>query len=91
LIAISAIMNGRRATGSLGIKDDILNAGGTWVDDPALREGNLVWGRVVADIPDFCRVLVQALTEKVDVGIRGDSRSNLLKTPSSAALMGFDL
>ncbi|HEX6033262.1 MAG TPA: type 1 glutamine amidotransferase domain-containing protein [Anaerolineales bacterium] len=65
LIAISAgIMKGRRATGSLGIKDDILNAGGTWADEPAFREGNLVWGRVVADIPDFCRELVQALTEK---------------------------
>jgi protease I len=70
LIAISAgIMKGRRATGSLGIKDDILNAGGTWVDEPAFREGNLVWGRVVADIPDFCRELVQALTEQLKEGI----------------------
>ena len=66
LIAISAgIMKGRRATGSLGIKDDILNAGGTWVDEAAFREGNLIWGRVVADIPDFCRELVQALTERI--------------------------
>lgn len=65
LIAISAgIMKGRRATGSLGIKDDIVNAGGTWVDEPAFRDGNLVWGRVVADIPDFCRELVQALVER---------------------------
>ena len=64
LIAISAeIVRGCRATGSLGIKDDIVNAGGLWVDAPAFREGNLVWGRVVADIPDFCRELVQALTE----------------------------
>lgn len=65
LTAISAgIMKGRRATGSLGIKDDIINAGGTWADEAAFREGNLVWGRVVADIPDFCRELVEALTEK---------------------------
>src|SRR6476661_1362423 len=64
LIAISAgIMKSRRATGSLGIKDDIVNAGGTWLDEPAFRDGNLVWGRVVADIPDFCRELVQALVE----------------------------
>ena len=70
LIAISAgIMKGRRATGSLGIKDDILNAGGTWVDEPAFREGNLVWGRVVADIPDFCRELVQTLTEHISTTI----------------------
>jgi protease I len=67
LIPISAgIMKGRRATGSLGIKDDILNAGGSWTDEAAFREGNLVWGRVVADIPDFCRELVQALTEHVE-------------------------
>ena len=32
--------------------------GATWVDKPAFREGNLVWGRVVPDIPAFCRELV---------------------------------
>lgn len=71
LVAISAgIMKGRRATGSLGIKDDILNAGGSWLDEPAFRDGNLVWGRVVADIPDFCREFVQALTESVGATLR---------------------
>lgn len=62
LIAISAgIVRGHRSTGSLGIKDDLVNAGATWVDEPAFRDGNQVWGRVVADIPDFCRELVAAL------------------------------
>lgn len=64
LIAISAgIVKGRRATGSLGIRDDVLNAGGTWLDEAAFREGNLVWGRIVADIPAFCRELVAMLVE----------------------------
>jgi protease I len=62
LVAISAgILRGRQATGSLGIKDDLVNAGASWVDAPAFREGHLVWGRVVADIPAFCRELVAAL------------------------------
>ncbi len=62
LVGISAgIVRGHRATGSLGIKDDLVNAGATWVDEPAFRDGNLVWGRVVADIPDFCRELVKAI------------------------------
>ena len=61
-VGISAgIVKGHAATGSSAIQDDILNAGGTWRDEPAFREGNLVWGRVVADIPDFCRELVKAL------------------------------
>ena len=64
-IAISAgiIQAGQRATGSLGIKDDLVNVGAVWVDEPAFREGNQVWGRVVADIPAFCRELMKALTE----------------------------
>ena len=67
LVAISAgIVSGRRATGSLGIKDDLTNAGATWVDAPALREGNLVWGRVVADVPAFCRELLAALVEAAE-------------------------
>ncbi|OFW78893.1 MAG: protease [Actinobacteria bacterium RBG_19FT_COMBO_70_19] len=62
LVGISAgIVKGRRATGSLGIKDDLVNAGATWADEPALRDGNLVWGRVVEDIPAFCRELVEAI------------------------------
>jgi protease I len=64
LIAISAgIVKGHRATGSLGIKDDLVNAGATWVDEPAFSDGNQVWGRVVADIPAFCRELVAALSD----------------------------
>jgi protease I len=65
LIAISAgIVRGKHAIGSLGIKDDLENAGAIWDDRPAFREGNLVWGRVVADIPDFNRELVAALEER---------------------------
>ena len=64
LVAISAgIVKGHRATGSLGIKDDLVNAGATWVDEPAFRDANQVWGRVVEDIPAFCRELVKILAE----------------------------
>jgi len=63
LVGISAGIISGKATGSLGIKDDIINAGGTWVDEAAFRDGNIVWGRVVADIPDYNRELVKALAE----------------------------
>lgn len=63
-VGISAgIVKGHRATGSVALKDDLTNAGATWVDEAAFRDGNLVWGRVVKDIPDFCRELVQAIEE----------------------------
>jgi protease I len=64
-VGISAgIVDGSKATGSQGIKDDLENAGATWVDEPAFQDGNIVWGRVVADIPDYCRTLVTALAEQ---------------------------
>jgi protease I len=60
--ASAGICKGKKVTGSTGIKDDMENAGAIWVDEPAFRDGNLVWGRVVADIPDYCRELVKALS-----------------------------
>jgi protease I len=62
LVGISAgIVNGRPATGSKGIKHDLENAGAEWVDEAAFRDDNRVWGRVVKDIPAFCRTLIAAL------------------------------
>lgn len=65
LVAISAgiVTAGHPATGSLGIKDDLVNAGAVWVDEPAFRDGTLVWGRVVDDIPAFERELVALFAE----------------------------
>ena len=60
--ASAGICKGKRATGSTGIKDDMENAGAIWIDEPAFRDENLVWGRVVADIPDYCRELIKALS-----------------------------
>ncbi|MEA3440933.1 MAG: type 1 glutamine amidotransferase domain-containing protein [Chloroflexota bacterium] len=62
LLVSAGILEGHRATGSTGIKDDLINAGAEWVDKAAFRDGNIVWGRVVADIPAFCRELVKALS-----------------------------
>lgn len=65
LVGVSAgILEGHEATGSLGVKDDLVNAGATWKDEAAFRSGNIVWGRVVEDIPDFCRELVSALASE---------------------------
>jgi protease I len=65
LIAISAgiVRPDGPVTGSLGIRDDLVNAGGRWVDEPAFRDANQVWGRVVDDIPAFERELVALLAE----------------------------
>lgn len=59
--ANARILGQRKVTGSLGIKDDLENAGGIWLDEPAFRDGNRVWGRVVDDIPAYQKELIKAL------------------------------
>jgi protease I len=57
-------VRGIDATGSEGIKDDLINAGAHWRDESAFPSGCIVWGRVVPDIPNYCRELVQALVDQ---------------------------
>ncbi len=61
-IPISAkILNGRRATGSLGIKDDLENAGAIWVDEPVVVDGNLISSRTPLDLAPFAKAMVDFL------------------------------
>ncbi|MBS2029436.1 MAG: type 1 glutamine amidotransferase [Deltaproteobacteria bacterium] len=61
-ILISAgILKGRKLTSTVGIRDDVTNAGATWIDAPSLIDGNLVSARVPADLPAFGKAMLQVL------------------------------
>ncbi|MDH7490464.1 MAG: type 1 glutamine amidotransferase domain-containing protein [Anaerolineae bacterium] len=61
-VPISAgILKGRRVTSFFAIKDDMVNAGATWVDEPVVRDGNLITSRTPADLPAFMREFLIAL------------------------------
>jgi protease I len=61
-IPISAkILKGKRVTGSLGIKDDLENAGGIWVNEPVVVDGNLISSRTPLDLAPFGKAMVEFL------------------------------
>lgn len=61
-IPISAgVYQGVRTTGSLGIKDDLENAGAIWEDAPVVVDRNFVSSRKPDDLPDFCRGILEVL------------------------------
>jgi protease I len=63
-VLISAgIMGGKEATGYVAVRDDLLNAGAEFVDVPAIRDGNIITGRVPDDLPEFCQEIIKALSE----------------------------
>lgn len=65
-VAISAgIVDGKRATSFFAIRDDMVNAGANWVDEPAVVDGQLVTARIPSDLPEF----VQAVLCKAQVGV----------------------
>lgn len=79
-IPISArILKGKRVTGSLGIKDDLENAGGVWVDEAVVVDGNLISSRTPRDLAAFGEAMVQFLNPEN----RGKVAAPGLLTPAS--------
>jgi protease I len=61
-ILISAgIVRGRTLTSSPGIRDDLVNAGATWVDRPVVCDGNIISSRAPKDLPVFGQACVEWL------------------------------
>lgn len=57
------LIRGEKCCSYEAIRDDLLNAGGKWVDAPAVRIGNVVTGRVPDDLPEFVHEIIEALIE----------------------------
>jgi len=61
-VLVSAdILKGRRATCFFAIKDDLVNAGATYLDQEVVVDGNLITSRTPDDLPAFCRAIIAAL------------------------------
>lgn len=62
-LPISAgIVRGHTMTSWPSLQDDIRNAGGTWVDEEVVHDGNFITSRKPADLPAFNATLIEALT-----------------------------
>ncbi len=57
------VLRGRTLTSWPSLRTDITNAGGTWVDEPVVRDGNLVSSRNPDDLPQFCDALVDLMSD----------------------------
>ncbi|MEK6675323.1 MAG: type 1 glutamine amidotransferase domain-containing protein [Planctomycetota bacterium] len=61
-IPISAgVYRGVRVTGSLGIKDDLVNAGALWENAPVVVDRHFVSSRGPNDLPEFCKGIIEVL------------------------------
>ncbi|HEX9964722.1 MAG TPA: type 1 glutamine amidotransferase domain-containing protein [Allosphingosinicella sp.] len=65
LLIEADIVRGRKVTGWPSIRTDLRNAGGEFVDEAAVTDGNIVTSRKPEDIPAFTEALI-ALYEKAE-------------------------
>ncbi|HYT27337.1 MAG TPA: type 1 glutamine amidotransferase domain-containing protein [Actinomycetota bacterium] len=61
--ASAGVLKGRTMTCTVGIRDDVMNAGATYVDEPVVVDGNLVTARRPPDLPEYGAALVEALSK----------------------------
>ena len=61
-VPISArIVKGRRLTSLPAIKDDLINAGAEWVDEPCVVDGKLVSAQVPKDLPAMMSAVLKLI------------------------------
>jgi protease I len=61
LLISADIVRGRRMTSWPSVAVDLKNAGATWIDEPVVRDGNIITARKPADLPKFNKVIINAL------------------------------
>ena len=64
MAASAGILRGKRATSFFSNKDDLVNAGASWVDQDVVVDGKLITSRKPDDLPAFCREIVRALAKR---------------------------
>jgi protease I len=64
MLASAGAVRGRKATGCLPIRDDVINAGGEWVDQEVVRDGNVITSRTPPDLPAFAREIIDYLSRQ---------------------------
>ena len=64
-VLISAnIMKGKKTTGLISLKDDLINAGAIYLDKEVVVDNNLITSRTPKDLPAFLPAIIAALQNK---------------------------
>jgi len=62
MLVSAGILKGKKATCFISIKDDLVNAGATYLDQEVVRDGNLITSRTPNDLPAFCREIIAVVS-----------------------------
>ena len=64
VLASAGLLQGRTLTSWPGIRDDLVNAGATWLDEEVVRDDNLLTSRGPQDMVPFVRAITELFSER---------------------------
>jgi protease I len=68
LLISADVLTGRTLTAVNKIRDDVKNAGGNYVDEELVIDGNLITSRTPKDLPAFNEAIAAVVSERAVVG-----------------------
>jgi protease I len=71
LLCSTGALRGRRCTSYMSIVHDVVNAGGTWVDEECVVDRGIITSRCPDDLPSFTLAILQLLNGDVPRGTIG--------------------
>ena len=64
VLCSTSALKGKTATGFHSIKDDMVNAGATFVDREVIVDGNVITSRKPDDLPAFVAALMEVMRKE---------------------------
>ena len=71
MLCSTNVLKGRRCTSYMSIVHDVVNAGGTWVDEECVVDGPIITARTPDDLPAFSNAILQLVSEGRAEGVKG--------------------
>jgi protease I len=83
LLVSADLVKDRTLTSYPSLQEEVRNAGGNWVDQEVVVDGNWVSSRKPADLPAFNQKTIEVIAELKNKKVRGTEDENAVGTASS--------
>ncbi|MDQ9171885.1 type 1 glutamine amidotransferase domain-containing protein [Oxalobacteraceae bacterium R-40] len=83
LLVSAGLVQGRTLTSWPSLQEEIRQAGGNWVDQEVVSDGNWVSSRKPDDIPAFNRAMIELIAERMRANLRGTADEHAVGIASS--------
>lgn len=83
LLISAGLVEGRKLTAFPALEQEVRQAGGNWVDQEVVVDGNLISSRTPADIPAFNEKMIEVISMRMQASLSGTADEHAVGIASS--------